>query len=335
MTSAQRVALRLSAILLFLAGALLATAWRAGPGTALAAPASPAAPAAVAIFYGADTTRTNNAIRNIWPQARGPFCGIETSLAVVNYNDQSRGLAMRFTSRNDQNVIAARNQTSGASQWGYPTPLSPCGGKTNISRDSGTDPRSIAYMTWNYTPNNTYYHDTIYRWQFANSVKPSYYTQVLQATTSVARALETWHEPLTVQINGGLHSVLVTGVYSYTDPARSYPAQISSIVYRDPMAAPSVSRFQVSIGVWAGGHFNTPYGVYALWSLYYGDRYIVGDRKNTSNPEPAVGMYTPNASHPVHWDLGFTWIQRDSHIANGAWNPDWAYTSTGVRMTAP
>jgi hypothetical protein len=48
-----------------------------------------------------------------------------------------------------------------------------------------------------------------------------------------------------------------------------------------------------------------------------------------------VGSYTPNASHPVHWDRGFTWIQRDSHSASGAWNPDWAYTSTGVKMTTP
>lgn len=332
MTSAQRVALRLSAALLYLVGSFLVTAWRGG---SLAAPAVQAVPTATAAFYGADTTRTNNAIRAIWPQQRGPYCGIATSMAVVNYDDEAHGVAMRFTSRADQYTVAARNQTSGASQWGYPTPKSACGGVTNISRDLGTDPRSIAYMTWNYTPNNTFYHDYIYRWQFSNSTAPSYYTQVLQATTNMARALETWYEPVTAQINGGLHSVLVTGVYSYTDPARTYPAQISSVVYRDPMASPTVSRFQVSIGAWASGHFNTPYGVYSLWGLYYGDKYAVGDRKNTSDPEPAVGAYAPNASHPVHWDRGFTWIQRDNHSASGTWNPDWAYTSTGVKMTTP
>ncbi len=333
MTHAQRVALRLAAVLLCLASSLLVSAWHDGANPALAAQA---APAATATFYGADTTRTINAIRSIWPQARGPFCGIETSAAAINYDDEVHGVAMRFTSTAAQNTIAARNQTAGASQWGYPRPInSPCGGVTNISRDFGTDPRSIAYMTWNYTPNNTFYHDYIYRWQFANRSAPSFYTQVLQATTSMARALETWHEPLTAQINGGLHSVLVTGVYSYNDPARNYPAQITSVVYRDPMAAPAVSRFQVSIGTWAGGHFSTPYGVYSLWSLYYGDRSAVGDGKNTSDPEPAVGIYVPNTSHPVHWYRGFTWIQRDNNFANGSWNPDWAFTSTGVKLTAP
>jgi hypothetical protein len=334
MTSAQRMALRLSAVLLLLASAMLVTAWRQDSRES-DADAAAAAPAAVATFYGADTTWTNNAIKAIWPQRSGPYCGIAAALALVNYDDASRGLALRFTSASAQSTVAAQNQTAGASQWGYPTPKSPTGGMTNISRDTGTDPRSIAYMVWNYTPNNTYYHDYVHRWQFANSSKPSYSTQVLQATTSMARALETWREPLIAQINGGLHSVLVTGVYSYNDPARNYPAQITSVVYRDPMAGPTVSRFQVSIGTWTSGHFSTPYGIYSLWSLYYGDRYAIGDRANPADPEPAVGVYKPTASNPIHWNLGFTWIQRDNNYANGAWNPDWAYTSSGARLTAP
>jgi hypothetical protein len=190
-------------------------------------------------------------------------------------------------------------------------------------------------MTWSYSPNNTFYHDYIYRWQFANGSQPSFYTQVRQATTSMARALATWHEPLTAQINGGLHSVLVTGVYSYNDPRYSYPAQLTSVVYRDPMASHTVNRFEVSIGTWAVGRFSTPHGVYSLWSLYYGDRYSVGDGKNSSDPEPAVGIYVPTSSHTMHWFHGFTWIQRDNNWANGTWNPDWAYTSTGTKMTGP
>lgn len=320
MTYAQRVALRLSIVLLALAGALLATAWHGAAGWA------PTAQASAGTFYGGDTTWTINAIRSIWPQAGGPYCGIETAEAAVNYNDEVRGVGMRFRSTADQRTVAQNNQATGASQWGYPTPINAYGGKTNISRDFGTDPRSIAYMTWNYTPNNTFYHDYIYRWQFSNSSQPSYYTQVLQATTSMARSLATWHEPLTAQINGGLHSVLVTGVYSYNDPRYAYPAQLTSVVYRDPMAYYTVSRFEVSIGTWAGGHFSTPYGVYSLWSQYYG---------YASDPEPAVGIYVPNASHPVHWYHGFTWIARDNNWANGTWNPDWAYTSTGAKMTAP
>lgn len=320
MTHSQRVALRLSVVLMVVAGALLATAWHGGVGWA------PTAHAGAGTFYGADSTRTINAIRYIWPQASGPYCGIETAEAAVNYNDQVRGVGLRFRSTADQKTVARNNQLSGASQWGYPTPINAYGGKTNISRDFGTDPRSIAYMTWNYTPNNTFYHDYIYRWQFANSSPPSFYTQVLQATTSMARGLATWHEPLTAQINAGLHSVLVTGVYSYNDPRYAYPARLTSVVFRDPMAYYSVSRFEVSIGTWAGGHFSTPFGVYSLWSQYYG---------GSQDPEPAVGPYKPNATHPVHWFRGFTWIQRDNNYANGAWSPDWAYTSGGTKMTGP
>lgn len=329
---AQRLAFHLSLALFAVAAALLSTS---RGGIAQAAPATQSHAALVATFYGADTARTNNAIATIWPQLRGPFCGIATAAASVNYDDQVHGVGLRFVGRNVQNTIAANNQRAGASRWGFPTPTSACGGITNISRDIGTDPRSIAYMAYNYTPNNVFFHDYIYRWQFANSTQPSFFTQVLQATTSMARGLAAWHEPVIAQINGGLHSVWVTGVYSFTNPATTYPAQIASVVYRDPTASPSVSRFQVSISTWAGGGFSTPFGVYSLWSLYYGDRFRRGDRANTSDPEPAVGIYRPTSAHPIHWDLGFTWIQRDSHFANGTFSPDFAYTSNGSLMTAP
>ena len=48
-----------------------------------------------------------------------------------------------------------------------------------------------------------------------------------------------------------------------------------------------------------------------MWSLYYGDRSAVGDKRNTSDPEPTVGIYTPTATSPVHWYLGFDWVQVD------------------------
>jgi hypothetical protein len=344
---AQRLAWRLALVAFALAGALLSTGFG---GQATAAPvahfgvASPAvggagapnaATALYASFYGADSARTNNAIASIWPQYNGAYCGVETALAAVNYDDEAHGVGMYFGGRGAQSGVASANQRSGASRWGYATPTNAYAGVTNVAPDFGTDPRSIAYMTYNYTPNNTYYHDYIYRWQFSNSAQPSYSTQVQQATTNVARALETWHEPVNVTINGGLHSVLVTGVYAYNDPGVNYPAQIASVIYRDPEAWPSVSRFQVSFSTWAGGAFSTPFGVYSLWSLYYGDRYRPGDGLNTNDPEPTVGVYRPSSSHPVHWFRGFTWIQRDSHSANGAYSPDFAYTSTGSLMTAP
>lgn len=329
MTRVQRAALRLSVALLTVMGGLLSSMWLGIPG------ALPRADAGTGTFYGADTTRMLNAIRYIWPQRSGAFCGVETAEAAVNYDDEAHGVAMRFTSTSNQVTVAQANQTSGRSQWGYATPINAYAGITNIAPDFGTDPRSIAYMTWNYTPNNTYFHDYIYRWQFANGSQPAYSTQVQQATTNVGRALTAWHEPVDVTINGGLHSVLVTGIFSLSDPATSYPAQITSVVYRDPEASASVSRFEVTFATWSRGNYATPFGIYSLWSLYYGDRYTVGDGRNANDPEPTVGPYRPTATSPHHWFRGFTWIQRDNNYAYGAYSPDWAYRSTGSKMTSP
>ena len=328
---AQRLALRLSIALFTLAAALMPTIWnRPAPVSAAGS-----AYAATAIFYGADTARMNASIASVWPQYSGSYCGVATAIAAVNYDDLVHGVAMRFTSRSAQTTLAAANQTKGASRWGYATPVNRYAGITNIAPDYGTDPRSIAYMTYDYTPLNTFFHNYIYRWQFSNSTQPSFSTQALQATTNVARALKAWHEPVNVTINGGAHSVLVSGIYSYNDPSAYYPAQIASVVFRDPMFSPSVSRFQVDISTWISGGLSTPAGVYSLWSLYYGDRYARGDGRNTYDPEPTVGIYKPTSVHPIHWYRGFAWIQRDGNYANGTYSPDFAFSSRGALLTSP
>lgn len=331
MEAAQRLALHLALALLALGSAIVSAAAAAAPS----AGAEPIRPAAVATFYGADSARMNTAIGSIWPQYNGAFCGLVAAEAAVNYDDEVHGVPLRFSGRGAQSAVAAANQHSGASRWGFATPTNAFAGITNIAPDFGADPRSIAYMTYNYTPNNVFFHDYIYRWQFANGSQPSFFTQAEQAATNVARSLETWHEPVDVTINGGLHSVMVTGVFSFTNPATSYPAQIASVVYRDPESSPSASRFQVDFSTWQGGGFATPFGVYSLWSLYYGDRSRRGDGLNRNDPEPTVGPYRPSSSNPVHWFRGFTWIARDTNFANGTFSPDFAFRSTGQLMTAP
>jgi hypothetical protein len=116
---------------------------------------------------------------------------------------------------------------------------------------------------------------------------------------------------------------MVTGIYSYNDPNQNYPADLDSVVFRDPQ---SNARFQVSMTTWEQGGLAVPgWGTYSLWSGWY---------TAATDPDPIKGPYTP-ASGQTHWRFGFAWIQRDNHGGSNDWNPDWAYTSTDIKLTTP
>jgi hypothetical protein len=353
MSHSQRLAIRLSAALLAVSAAIVVGAFVRGPSFAPDAQAS--CNTCSGTFYGVDETKVVNSIRNIWPQGNTNNCGVETAEAVVNFADQLAGLPLRFTSTNDMFQVNSDNQSSVAnSEWGY-APVNQWAGKSNIAPDSGTDPRSIAYMTKHYSPPGFQYHDYIYRWSFFHSTEPSFSTQTLEATTSLAESLETWKMPTNTTINGGAHSVLVTGVWSATDPNTSYPAQIRGLVFRDPEYSASSSRFEVDFTTWEStGLYMPPNNYYySLWKLYYGDLYTINDHKNIYDPEPIVGPYKPNAAQgaPYHWFHGQTWIQVDVFPTSASsppgiftrqmgMNVDWAFTATspgnlGHLMTSP
>lgn len=341
MSRSQRACVRLSIALLMVSGYYIAIAL--GPGGTPQTQAS--CSTCTGAFYGADTTRTINAIQHIWPQGNTNNCGVETAEAVVNYADAVTGRALRFTSTSNMYQVNQSNQSSAAaSQWGYATPLNRWAGRSNIAPDTGTDPRSIAYMTFTYTPPGWYFHDYVYRWQYFHSSQPSFQTQALEATTSLAESLERWHMPTNTTINGGAHSVLVTGIWSGNDPNTHYPAQIQGLVFRDPEYAASSGRFEVDFATWSStGLYMPPNGYYySLWSVYYGDLHSRNDRLNKSDPEPTVGPYTPRPANgqPEHWYGGFTWIQRDTFTTGAQGSPDWSFTAEspgnlGRQMTTP
>jgi hypothetical protein len=242
-------------------------------------------------------------------------------MAMTNYVDEDQNFPLRFTSQSQQNNVVSDNSLYLAeSQWGYLIlPGNNVAGKTNISLDFGTDPRSIAYMAWNYTPANNFFHNEIYRWQFVHITQPSYAQQVLEATTNMGAGIEEFGEPVSVAINAGEHSVLVTGVYSTDNVLLNFPAGITGVTYRDPQDG---SHQTVDLNEWTNG---VPYG-YSLWSQYYG---------NPNDPEPGIGPYAPGARQ-VHWYQGFNWISRDNYYANGQYSPDWAFDSyNGAQLTTP
>jgi hypothetical protein len=128
----------------------------------------------ISSFYGANTTRLNSAKApggvDLWPQLGGPYCAIATTMVIANYDYLEQSQPVKSTQKNQQeSKIAHDNRIAGQSQWGYvPQGGLNVAGYTNISGDFGTDPRSIAYMEWNYTPTGYYLHNYIYRWEFSN-----------------------------------------------------------------------------------------------------------------------------------------------------------------------
>lgn len=340
MTPRQRIATRLAFILISIAGGFLGIALIHSTSRAVC---SGCGANFSGTFYGAQESLVTQAIGGtIWPQVAGNGCAVADAVAMVNYDYLAAGKALRFPDSTGQSAIAQDNQTNGASVWGHATPTNAMGGITNIAPDFGNDPRSVAYDIMHYDWNTIQHHDWIYRWTMAHSTKPSFAQQAEEATTLVARALENWPAPVVVFINGGLHSVVLTGIWSTNDPRTSFPANIQGLVYRDSEGNSTTSRQEISLSTWIGGKYSNPFGTYSLWSLYYGDRYAVADMKNTADPEPTVGLYKPNSVHPHHWYVGFTWVRWDTTgttnaiLTDAILTPDWAFDAyNGTIMTTP
>ena len=272
-------------------------------------------------------------VLHIWPQKVGPYCAIATAMGVVNYVDQEDHLALLFTGPSYQVTIASANQTLGASRWGYALPINSTAGITNIAPDHGVDPRAAAYIQYHYAPQGTIFHNYIYRWQFHGTTEPSFQAQTLQATMSLFRAWLTYPEPMSVIVNGGEHSVIISGGWTGNDIRNVAIPPLLGVIVRDPEFAGSISRFEVTSDEWTNNGTDFGAGYYSLWSRYYGvnPNFTV----NTDDPEPSVGIYRPTAQDPVHWYQGFSWVQRDNQTANGLFSPDWAFTDTGTLLTAP
>lgn len=326
MTSNQRIATRIAFLLIAISGGLLGIVLKTSSAEASCS-------SCTGTFYGASSLIVTATSGTIWPQTTSNACGIADAIAVLNYDYLKRNLGYKFPNSSGQAFIEKGNQTAGASQWGNATPTNAWGGITNIAPDFGTDPRSVAYDIRRYEMKDQYIHNYIYRWQFLHATAPLFATQAKEATTLVARWLVNMRDPLVVFINGGLHSVIVSGVWSSNNPNYYFPAGIQGLVYRDSEGNSTTSRQEVSLNTWIGGNYASPFGVYSLWSRYYGDRYAVGDMQNTFDPEPMVGPYVPTATNPIHWYLGFTWISHDYNSTNSV---DWALNAvTQKAMTTP
>ena len=111
-------------------------------------------------------------------------------------------------------------------------------------------------MAWNYSLPNKYFHDHIYSWHQDPYGQQTLQQQVGHATTLLARALNDFGDPVIVQINGGAHSVLLTGIWSGNDIYNNYPAAIQGLVYRDPEGDSNTNRQELNYSFWVNGGYQ-------------------------------------------------------------------------------
>lgn len=285
-------------------------------------------------WYGvANAGFVNSAIASAWPQKpNSNYCSVEDAIAMINFEYFYYGQGTYYGSNDDQVTLGNRNQNatytadmsggqpypgSGTTGWGYgqvQNPPNPYGGRTNIAPDFGADPRSAAWMVWQDTLPNIYFHDHIYNRSMDSTPPATREGEVGRATTLMGRAFEAGYpDPLIAFINGGAHSVLLTGMWSGNDLNTTDIAAIQGLVFRDSEGS---VRQEFDYSYWVNGGYVPGY---TMWSIFYGDTSVPHDHLNTSDPEPTVGPY---ATRLPHWYDSLDWVQRDGIYANGAWNPN-------------
>jgi hypothetical protein len=264
----RRWAWSLGLVLVLVMGSVLVTAL---PRLALATPHK-------AMSIGVDDGQMQAAVNAAgWPQQGDNWCGIATVAAIANFlgDHVSQGA-----------VTAFLNSSSAVSGWGTPSwnGIGP-GFAADIARDSGSDPRALAEGMRQF--GGAWYSQMVDLWGSWD------------ATGQLAADLEHDHQPISVIVDGGQHSVVVSKIYANGDPAWN-PGAITALEVWDPGFGTSAGLLwaqsvTVSLGTWLGDG--------RLWGSVYND-YL--------DPDPAVGPYTydPSIGNYNHlWTGHFVYIR--------------------------
>lgn len=258
---------------------------------------------AVATFHGADTNQVQQAVNAVKLQQKANWCGV-AAIAWVAYYRGNHSITQ-------QQVADYLNSSAAVSPWGTPSKDPYSGGPgfaADISRDSGTDPRSHA-AGLAYAAQGTY--SQVVALGSARDATNHLIADVVQSG-----------QPLAVIVDHGLHTVLVSGVYATVNPVTD-PGSVTSLVVWDPGNPASASNIQsttkavVSISTWLT---NSIY-----WGRSYDSNPIL-DGKIVLDPDPAVGPYTYN---PSKNDFAHLWIGHYVYIRPGGASTDWAFDQSG------
>jgi hypothetical protein len=246
-----------------------------------------------------------------WPQHYSNWCGIATVALVANYLGNSVSQPAIYNMLNSQ-----QNE----SMWGYPPPSSSYWGPylaANISGDFGTDPRSLAEgMT---LATGRLYHVKV-------GLGGAWDT-----TIHIVDDLLISRQPISVFVDHGMHSVIVSGVEATGDPLAN-PNNITAIHVWDPGGGVNSVGIQADMPMvvkmsdwlsgtipWSGAsYFKSPYAA----NVYQG---------KALDPDPAVGPYAYVPSQVNHlWVGHYVYI---SPLASGdasGLSPDWELNQNGV-----
>src|SRR5947209_572608 len=277
--------------------------------------ASPAVPLYSGNFYGARNDWMHTAT-NLWPQILDYYCGIANIQAIIRYDYQKAGQTPPVY---HQSTIADQlNLPYAVSPWGTP---SGSVFQADISLDGGTDPRSITWGAYVLTPASYIYHNYIY----SNSNSAATYSFAVDFGSHVAQQPNI---PISVTIDQGAHSFIVSGVYASSDPSVSSSATIYDIVTWDPWLGPNnnpppgfgkiynTTQNQIwSLTDWLGNQENTNGHLWYLWSKPYSNIANGG-----FDPEPSAPRNYYNPPFPTgqkkHWAGYYVTIEWDT-IADG------------------
>lgn len=260
------------------------------------------------VAYGAsDALMQTSTIAAQWPQQQSTWCGIATVAAIAQFDGAA--------STTQQSVADYLNSSASVSVWRTPTTAPSYYGPgfaADISRDFGTDPRSLAaglsYMV--HQP----YHQVV-------ALGNAY-----EASASLAAAIATMG-PVTVFVDHALHSVVVSAVYATGNPVTD-PSSITGFDVWDP-AGGSAEGIQSTVQA------SVPLYTWLTGTQYWGAPYRVNwDNGYGYDPNPAVGPYTYDPSTVAHnaslWVGHYVYIKPDaSGSATANVSADWAVNQDG------
>jgi len=326
-------------------------------------------------YFGADRgtgmslasgVSTSNAYpSHTWPQAAGNYCFLADVQAMIRYSWWHAGSDITtgfWYNRADQGPptystahgnpqLETQNQllyemdyymvaNFGPAPDPRPTMSSPNRRPFTMadsSHDFGGDPRAATYAIWDETTAPRFYHNYIY------------HNGVSGATAGFAYALTAYQEPVMEFVDGGLHSIVVAGVWAYHNPITYFPQTPESLAIYNSWDQTNWGSYlngayysRVSYTDWSTRYYGSGF----WWAHGYDWDHTNGGYSNYANggldPDPYMGIYQAGTdpvtgiqtSHPnsTHWVGNYVSIERDGH---GDYSPNYTYNESDVAMGGP